>query len=267
MTETTKSWDTSSDQRFYKYFEEQSLSEATFQRMQNVRNIVLAARDAALPKEDLKVVDIGCGAGAACIIWANLGHRVFGLDINESLIELARTRAREAELNIEYNVGSATEAPWPDESMDICLVPELMEHVVDWEACLDEFARILKPNGILFLSTTNRLCPVQREFRLPLYSWYPNVAKQYLVKLARTTHPKIANYATYPAVNWFTFYGLRRFLDQRGFDCLDRFDQAILLKTGTSARIILYLIRNIPLLRLLGHVMSPSTRIVAKKRA
>jgi len=109
--------------------------------------------------------------------------------------------------------------------MDVYVVPELLEHVVDWEGVLNEAARILRPNGVLFLSTTNALCPVQNEFNLPLYAWYPAFMKRHYERLAVTTRPEVANYAKYPAVNWFTFYSLRSALRARGFNrFLDRLD-------------------------------------------
>ena len=99
--------------------------------------------------------------------------------------------------------------------MSVCL-PELLEHVPDWETCLREAARSLDPGGLLYLSTTNVLCPVQSEFNLPLYSWYPGFIKRRYERLAVTTRPAIANYAKYPAVNWFTFYRLRDYLASTG---------------------------------------------------
>jgi 2-polyprenyl-3-methyl-5-hydroxy-6-metoxy-1,4-benzoquinol methylase len=60
--------------------------------------------------------------------------------------------------------------------MDVCLLPELLEHVADWQSCLNEAARVLRPGGLLYLSTTNVLCPRQQEFNLPLYSFLGHMA-------------------------------------------------------------------------------------------
>jgi 2-polyprenyl-6-hydroxyphenyl methylase/3-demethylubiquinone-9 3-methyltransferase len=151
--------------------------------------------------------------------------------------------------------------------MDVCLFPELLEHVADWQSCLNEAARILRPGGLLYLSTTNVLCPRQEEFNLPLYSWYPEPLKRYCERLAVTTHPALAGYATYPAVNWFSFYGLRDFLEPLGFRCLDRFDLIDTAGKGRLAQFIVTALRGVPLLRFLGHVATPSTYLVAVKSA
>lgn len=259
-------WDHSSDSRFVDYYARQSLTEENRERLERIRADVLWAFPADQREGPLEVVDIGCGPGAQSQMWADDGHHVHGLDINAELVELARRRAEREGQDIEFVVGSATELPWEDGTMDVCLVPELLEHVPFWKECLDEFARILRPGGVLFLSTNNRLCPVQEEFNLPLYSWYPGPLKRRFEELARTTRPELVNYATYPAVNWFTFYGLRQDLGKRGFNAFDRFDTTDASRKSPSGRLALAAIGQLPPLRLLAHVLTPYTRIVAIKQ-
>lgn len=259
-------WDHSTHEAFFDYYAEESLSEETLARSRAVRELLLRLRAEKGDREKLDVADIGCAAGAQSALWAELGHRVHGLDVNERLVELARKRAREAGMSIEFTVGSAVELPWPDASMDICLVLELLEHVADWERCLDEFARILKPGGMVYLSTTNTLCPKQEEFNLPLYSWYPAPLKRYCERLAVTTQPQIANYAKYPAVNWFTFYSLRDALAKRGVEASDRFDVLDIAGRPAWQKIAVETVRAVPPLRWLAHVATPYTAVVGVKR-
>ena len=162
------SLDHSSDPQFLAYYEEASLSEATVQRFRNIRNkslALLAAQGRDITR--LRVADIGCGAGTQSLLWAELGHAVFGLDVNAPLVEVAQRRAAERGLLIDFRVGTATALPLEDSSVDVCLLPELLEHVPDWEACLREAARSLDVGGLLYVSTTNVLCPVQNQFDLP----------------------------------------------------------------------------------------------------
>ncbi|MCI0421788.1 MAG: class I SAM-dependent methyltransferase [Acidobacteria bacterium] len=227
----------------------------------------LRSREKATSRVMLDVVDVGCGAGTQSAIWAKLGHRVHGIDINQPLVELASERAKQSGLNIDFRVGSAVSLPWPDGSMDVCLLPELLEHVGDWKGVLHECARLLRPDGVLFLSTTNKLCPLQQEFNLPLYSWYPAKLKRYFENLAQSSRPDLANFAKYPAVNWLSFYSLRRELDALGFLSLDRFDVMDLSKKGATVRICVTCLREVPLLRWLGHVITPFTVVFSVKLA
>ena len=261
----SKPWDHSSHEEFYGYYAQESQSPETLERFRRQRDLILSVPELRQGTR-LDVADIGCGAGTLAMTWAELGHRVKGLDINGPLIELARKRAAEASLEVEFFLGTATDIPWENESVDVCFAPELLEHVADWQACLNDFTRILRPGGALFLSTTNKLCPVQQEFNLPLYSWYPRFLKRHYERLSLTTRPRIANYAKYPAVNWFTFYSLREALASRGFSSFyDRFDMAALRDNGALKDTILGLVQALPPLRLLGQTMTEGSTIVAIK--
>lgn len=260
-------FDHTSNPNFVAYYEQQSLSPQTHARFQTVRDKLLKlAETTGLTRPRLSVVDIGCGAGSQSQLWAQLGHEVVGLDINEALIDTARERAADARLDIRFEVGSATGLPLGDRTMDVCLLPELLEHVEDWETCLSEACRVLKPGGLLYLSTTNALCPVQQEFNVPLYSWYPGFLKRRYEKLAVTTRPELVNYARYPAVHWFTFYELAEYLGKHGLRCRDRFDMIDIENLSPVPRLAVQLARLVSPLRWMGHVMTPSTIVFAVKR-
>jgi 2-polyprenyl-6-hydroxyphenyl methylase/3-demethylubiquinone-9 3-methyltransferase len=265
-SESGGAWDHSSHENFYEYYAKASQSEKALVRFRHLRDTLAGiAKNEGLP-EVLDVADIGGGAGTLAMVWAEKGHNVRCLDINKPLIELAEERASRIVARPRFYIGSATDIPWKDACVDICVAPELLEHISDWESCLDEFARILRPNGMLFISTTNSLCPKQNEFNLPLYSWYPGPLKRYCERLAVTTRPWVANYAKYPAVNWFTFYGLRTALAERGFKgFMDRFDMAASRDNSRAKYHAINLIRTLPPLRLTAQVMSPATSIVAIK--
>ena len=244
--------------------EERGAREAAQQRLAVIAATL--ARKSGRHGAPMQVADVGCGAGVQCRLWAARGHQVYGADINKALIALARKRAREAGLDIAYEVASATALPWPDRSMDLCIVPELIEHVADWRGCLAEFVRILKPGGALYLSTSNMLCPVQDEFDLPLYSWYPAFVKRHYEDLACTSRPDLACYALQPAINWFTWYGLRNHLARHGLSSIDRFDMLDASAQGSlAARAALRLVLALPPLRFCAHVATPSTTLMAIK--
>lgn len=266
-TREASSWDHSSDPNFLDYYEQQSLSPETVERFSIVREkaLQLLAAERGTAALALQVADIGCGSGTQCRLWAELGHRVHGLDVNAPLIDLARRRAAEDHLDVVFDVGSATDLPYADASMDVVLLPELLEHVADWQSCLNEAVRILKPGGLLYLSTTSWLCPVQDEFTLPMYSWYPGFLKRKYERLARTTRPEIANHCKYPAVNWFSYYGLAKFLEMRGFRCMDRFDMVDVEGKGALSRMAVALIRSISPLRFVGHVLTSGSTVFAVK--
>lgn len=258
-------WDTSSHADFFKYYEQQSLSPKTLERFGSTCQTLLRLIDPAGNGRSLDVLDVGCGAGAQSEFWLARGHRYQGLDINQPLIDLARERARQLGSNAQFDVGTATALPFADRSMDICLLPELLEHVADWQACVDEAVRVLRPGGLLYISTTSKLCPQQEEFNLPLYSWYPAPLKRYFERRAVADWPAVANFAKYPAVNWFSFYSLRDYLTPKGFVCLDRFDTMNLANKGSLARAVVAGVRRAATLRWLAHVATSYTLVIGRK--
>jgi ubiquinone/menaquinone biosynthesis C-methylase UbiE len=251
---------------FFKYYAEESLKSTTLERFGATKAAVeRAAQSFGLAERPWEVGDIGCGAATQCALWARDGHRVRGVDINDRLIELGRARAAASGLPIELSTGSATALPWPDRSLDVCLCPELLEHVQNWSQVLLEAIRVIKPGGMLYLSTTNKLCPLQEEFTLPAYSWYPGPLKRRYERLAVTSRPELVNHARYPAVHWFTYFGLARFLKTHGLRCLDRFDVAALADHGPAAKITLDLVVSLAPVRWAAHVFTPYTMVFAQK--
>jgi 2-polyprenyl-6-hydroxyphenyl methylase/3-demethylubiquinone-9 3-methyltransferase len=258
--------DTSTDERFLQYYQEQSLSEATLGRFERLVDLILksmAGRDRDGPFD---VIDVGGGAGTLARMFARVGHRATCVDLSADLLAVGEQRAKEEGLNVRFLNCSATDVPLPEAGFDVCVVPELLEHVADWESVLDEAARLTRPGGVLFLSTTNALCPKQDEFNLPLYSWYPGFLKRRYERLAVTTRPEVANYAKYPAVHWFTFYSLRDALRRRGFNAFhDRVDMIETRIAGTSRAEVAKWLRRIPLARLGVQFVTPNSIILAFK--
>ena len=84
-------------------------------------------------------------------------------------------------------------------------------------------------------------------------------------RLAVTTHPQIVNFASYPAVHWFSFYGLRRYLARLGLKSMDRFDVMDAQEKSAAVRLALKAIRGVPLVRLLAHMTQGGTLLVAVK--
>jgi 2-polyprenyl-3-methyl-5-hydroxy-6-metoxy-1,4-benzoquinol methylase len=259
--------DHSSDPNFLAYYERESASEETIGRFTRIRERALALWSEHNGRSGpLDVVDIGCGAGTQSILWAELGHRVRALDVNEPLLQVGRERARQRGVQVGFELGTATAVPFESASVDVALVPELLEHVADWESVVREAARVVRPGGVLYLSTTNWLCPVQDEFNLPLYSWYPGPLKRHFEKLSVTTRQDLANFARYPAVHWFSFFQLRDYLAPLGFESLDRFDMLARQPLSGAKRLVANLARSTQAARLVAQVFTNGTTIYAIKR-
>jgi SAM-dependent methyltransferase len=107
-------------------------------------------RDAPSPAA---VVDIGCGDGMATDLAAraNPGHRFVGLDWSADALRQARSRG----LTLVRAEVEQAGLPIASDSADVAIMSELIEHLVDPDAALEEAWRVLRPGGTLLLSTPN----------------------------------------------------------------------------------------------------------------
>jgi 2-polyprenyl-6-hydroxyphenyl methylase/3-demethylubiquinone-9 3-methyltransferase len=106
--------------------------------------------------QQLRIADIGCGAGLMCEPLAARGAQVVGVDAAAKNIAAARLHAQGGLLNIDYRVGEPDVALRGGELFDVLLLLEVVEHVDDVQGFVQQAARHLKPGGLLLASTINR---------------------------------------------------------------------------------------------------------------
>jgi 2-polyprenyl-6-hydroxyphenyl methylase/3-demethylubiquinone-9 3-methyltransferase len=113
-------------------------------------------RRAAEPFAGLTILDAGCGGGLVAEPLARLGATVTGLDASEEGIAVARAHAAEAGLTIDYRVGTAEALAEQGMGFDVIVALEIVEHVPEPAAFVATLATLLRPGGILIMSTVNR---------------------------------------------------------------------------------------------------------------
>jgi len=105
--------------------------------------------------EGLRILDIGCGAGLLCEPLTRLGAQLIGVDPSASNIAAAWLHADKGQLSIDYRC-STVEQMDAHERFDIVLAMEVVEHVSDVGLFLNRCAAMLKPGGMMVISTLNR---------------------------------------------------------------------------------------------------------------
>jgi 2-polyprenyl-6-hydroxyphenyl methylase/3-demethylubiquinone-9 3-methyltransferase len=107
--------------------------------------------------KDKKVLDVGCGGGLLCESLYDFGAIVTGIDAAGPGIEVAKIHAQKNNKNIKYFEKTAEELNTEYiEYYDVVTCLEVLEHVPDPKSLIKTCVQLLKPGGLLFLSTINK---------------------------------------------------------------------------------------------------------------
>lgn len=100
-----------------------------------------------------KVIDVACGFGTGSNMLAETAHSVVGVDLSDE--ELSFARESFVTGNLSFMKEDATKMPFPDNSFDIAVSFETIEHLSPSEqvAFLEEIRRVVVPSGTVLLST------------------------------------------------------------------------------------------------------------------
>ncbi len=109
--------------------------------------------------EGLRALDVGCGGGILTEPIARLGASTIGIDASIKSIQVAQIHAKKNELNISYQHKTLDEfcetKPMPEQFDLICAL-EIIEHVNEQKQFMANLAKLLKPSGLIIISTINR---------------------------------------------------------------------------------------------------------------
>lgn len=152
-----------------------------------------------------RVLDVGCGDGRATRVLAGRCRQAVGADISQQALRAAREQSPGGQWLCASLEG---ELPFADSSFDVLHCCEVIEHLLDVPGALRAMHRILRPGGLLFLST-------------PYHSLFKNLA---IVLLDFERHFDVSG----PHIRFFTIRSLSRLLREAGFAvektrCLGRF--------------------------------------------
>jgi len=119
---------------------------------------VLLRRDPRAPRPlaDLKIIDVGCGAGLVSEPLSNLGAALLGIDAAERNILVAERHARSTGVAVRYRHALPEEIAEEGCVFDAVLSLEVVEHVADLPKFLAALARLVAPGGVLVIGTLNR---------------------------------------------------------------------------------------------------------------
>lgn len=137
-------------------------------KAQKIQAIVEHSKD--LSKS--KVLDIGTGSGHIAHELAKRAKKVVSVDLVDE---------RKEKSGYEFHVVKDESLPFDDETFDVVVTNHVVEHTPNQKKHLTEVYRVLKPGGVIYLATPNKLWLTDPHYKLPFISWMPRpVSSQYL---------------------------------------------------------------------------------------
>ncbi len=120
---------------------------------QTAYEIKLAKTNGYLMPDD-QVLEIGCGTGTTALHHAPRVRHILATDISAKMIEIAREKARVAEIeNVRFEVSSIDELDVESDRYDAILAHSILHLVADVPRTLRHLNKLLKPGGLLISST------------------------------------------------------------------------------------------------------------------
>jgi 2-polyprenyl-3-methyl-5-hydroxy-6-metoxy-1,4-benzoquinol methylase len=104
-----------------------------------------------------RVIDVGCGIGVWVHHFRQLGARITACDLSDSAVKLTQRRSELFDLRADMAQGNAEQLPFATGAFDHVNCQGVIHHTPNTQACIDEFHRILKPDGTLSVSVYYRV--------------------------------------------------------------------------------------------------------------
>jgi ubiquinone/menaquinone biosynthesis C-methylase UbiE len=182
--------------------------------------------DQDVKSTDASFLDVGCGIGRHLLVLRNNGSQnMLGFDVMPELVSIARN---DYDLSNVF-VANASRIPIRSESIDICLLYNVIEHCSDPEKVLEEIRRVLKKDGTLYMDVPNARSMGDRIFRWGGITIY-----------GKTSH-----------IQTFTLKKFRKLLQNSGFEIAERktargifIDYPQLERFGWLRKIVTFLFGN-----------------------
>jgi ubiquinone/menaquinone biosynthesis C-methylase UbiE len=129
-----------------------------------------------------RVLDIGSGMGGFLVAAARNAMRVVGLEPNADYCAITRLRGARYGLSPSVIRAVGETLPFPDQSFDVVLAQDILEHVRDPDATLREIRRVLRPGGVALVTVINRFAWRDPHYHLRGINWLPRLIGETIVE-------------------------------------------------------------------------------------
>jgi SAM-dependent methyltransferase len=187
------------------------------ERQQAERLQLIERYGGGLPKR--RILDLGSGMGGTSVALALAGAAPLAFEYNRAYCDIIRLRAARYRLSLPVINGAGERLPFADQSFDLVIAWDVVEHVQDPELLLAELARVLPPGGRALLTVINRFAFRDPHYHMPLLNWLPRPLAETLIE-RRGRSKRGADFSDrqkLSEMHYYTIGGFRRLAARYGF--------------------------------------------------
>jgi ubiquinone/menaquinone biosynthesis C-methylase UbiE len=119
--------------------------------------------DELQPKPDDKILDVGCGPGTWTRVFKEFSANVTGIDISEEMLKIAKKN-----VEAKFLQCSGDDTPFERDFFDKIVCVRVFEYFQNKQKAVNEFHRILKPNGRVAIVTKSPYFIIRTFFRIKM---------------------------------------------------------------------------------------------------
>ncbi len=134
--------------------------------------------------KDAKVLDFGCGIGFNIYYYSKSFPDIIGIDNDKSAVEIAKKQLRKLGCNKKIISYNGRILPFRKNTFDIVNVSDVWEHADNPSLMLKEIHRVLKRDGIIYITNPNKLWPIETHYKLLFLSYLPYKMANAYVRIA-----------------------------------------------------------------------------------
>lgn len=132
-----------------------------------------------------RLLDCGCGIGLSLYYLSQFYTNSAGVEIDKASFKTAENQFKKLKCKAKLKFYNGGRLPFPDNYFDIVTSMEVWEHALNTKTMLKEIKRVLKPDGILHITTANKLWPIEPHYKLPFLSYLPYILADFYVRLTK----------------------------------------------------------------------------------
>jgi len=114
---------------------------------------------------DRPVLDVGTGTGRAALLLARCGARVTGVDASAEMLAVARRRAADEQVDVQFLPGDVHALDFADRSFDVVVSLRVLMHTVGWRQSLAELCRVSRDLVVIDYPSAHSLAAIESVAR------------------------------------------------------------------------------------------------------